>query len=101
MVVWYGKQFILKLLQITYSQGIYRNISLHDRRHGYLHALTATKIMQKIETLSNLAPKDVAETSRFLLEINFTELSGFHIEVQKYWILAVTAAHKAWELESA
>ena len=95
------KQCISKLLQITHSQWIYRNISFHDRRHGYLHALTATEIMQEIETLSNLAPKEVAKESCFLLEISFTELSGFHIEAQKYWILAVTAARTAQELELA
>ncbi len=30
------KQFISKILQLNYSQWIYRNISLHDKRHGYL-----------------------------------------------------------------
>jgi hypothetical protein len=50
-------QFISKLLQITHSQWIYQNISLHSRQHGYLHAMNATEIMQEIETLSNLAPK--------------------------------------------
>jgi hypothetical protein len=54
--------------------------------------------MQEIETLSNLAPKEVAKESRFLLEINFTDLSGFHIEAQKYWILAVNAARTARDL---
>jgi hypothetical protein len=95
------KQFISKLLQITHSQWIYQNISLHDRRHGYLHAMNATEIMQEIETLSNLAPEEVAKEIRFLLEINFTDLSGFHIEAQKYWILAVNAAHMARDLALA
>jgi len=57
--------------------------------------------MQEIETLSNLAPKEVAEDSRFLLEITFTALSGFHIKAQNYWILAVNAAHMARDLELA
>ena len=95
------KQFISKLLQITHSQWIYRNISLHDRRHGYLHAMNAAEIMQEIETLSNLAPKEVAKESCFLLEINFTDLSRFHIEAQKYWILAVNAARMAQDLALA
>jgi succinate dehydrogenase flavin-adding protein (antitoxin of CptAB toxin-antitoxin module) len=30
------KQFISKLLQLTHSQWIYRNISLHDKKQGYL-----------------------------------------------------------------
>jgi hypothetical protein len=57
--------------------------------------------MQKIETLSNLAPEDVPEASRFLLEINFTNLSRFHIKTQKYWTLAVNAARMAQELDLA
>ncbi len=61
----------------------------------------AAEIMQEIETLSNLASKGVAEERCFLLEINFTDLSGFHIKAQKYWILAVNAAHMAQELKLA
>jgi hypothetical protein len=57
--------------------------------------------MRKIEYLSTLAPKDVPKVSRFLLEINFTELSKFHIEIQKYWTLAVKAACTAQELHLA
>ncbi len=63
--------------------------------------MNATEIMQEIETLSNLASKEVAEESRFLLEINFTDLSGFHIKAQKYWILAKNAARTARDLASA
>ncbi len=74
---------------------------LHDRRQGYLHTKSAEEIMQEIESLSSLALKDVPEASRFLLEINFTELSKFHIETQKYWTLAVTAARTTQELNLA
>jgi hypothetical protein len=57
--------------------------------------------MREIEYLSSLAPEDVPKVSRFLLEINFTELSKFHIETQKYWTLAVKAACTAQELHLA
>ena len=95
------KQFISKLLQITHSQWIYRNVSLHDRQQGYLHKKNAEEIIWEMEFLSTLAPEDIPKASRFLLEINFTELSTFQIETQKYWILAVTAACTAQELNSA
>jgi hypothetical protein len=95
------KQFTSKLLQITHSQWIYHNVALHDRRQGYLHMKSAEEIMREIKSLSSLAPKDVPEVSPFLLEINFTELSRFHIETQKYWTLAVNAACTAQELNSA
>ena len=57
--------------------------------------MSAVEIMHEIETLSNLAPKNVAKDSRFLLEIYFTDLSRFHINTQKYWILAVNTARTA------
>jgi hypothetical protein len=95
------KQFISKLLQITHSQWIYCNFLLHDRHQGYLHTKSAEEIMWEIESLSSLAPKDVPKASRFLLKINFTELSKFHIETQKYWTLVVTAACTAQELNLA
>ncbi len=47
--------------------------------------------MKEMEVLADLSPEDVPEASRFLLEINFTELSQLHVETQKYWILAVNA----------
>jgi hypothetical protein len=37
----------------------------------------------------------------FLLEINFTELSRYHTETQKYWTLAVYAALVAQNCEQA
>ncbi len=39
--------------------------------------------------------------SQWILKINFTDLSGFHIKAQKYWILAVNAARMARDLELA
>jgi hypothetical protein len=78
------KQFISKLLQIMHSQWIYCNISLHNRRHGYMHTKNTADIMREIEYLSSLASKDVPKVNHFLLEINFTALSKFHIETQKY-----------------
>jgi hypothetical protein len=95
------KQFISKILQITHSQWIFWNISLHDKAHGYLHNKKADKIMQQINILLDLAPEEVPKDSRFLLKINFSELSSYHLETQKYWMLAVDAALKAKELESA
>ncbi len=57
--------------------------------------------MKEMEARSDLAPEDVPEASRFLLEINFTELPKCHIETQKYWILAVNAALAAQNRERA
>jgi hypothetical protein len=95
------KQFISRILQIMQSQWIFRNVSLHDRMHGYLHNQKAKEILQQINVLLDLAPEEVPKASQFLLEINFSELSKSHLETQKYWMLAVDAALKAKALELA
>ena len=93
------KHFISKLLQITHGQWIFRNISLHDMTRGYLHNKKAGELLQIINEFSEVAPEEIPEDSRFLLEINFTELTKSHLEHQTYWTLAMDAAVKAQELE--
>jgi hypothetical protein len=57
--------------------------------------------VKEIDVFLDLAPEDVPEASRFLLEINFSERSKFYLKTQKYWMLVVDAALKANALESA
>ncbi len=95
------KQFISKILQLTHSQWIFRNISFHDKKNGYLCNKMADELLQHINSPLDLALEDLPESSRFLLEINFSELSASHLETQKYWTLAVDAALKANVLEYA
>jgi hypothetical protein len=57
--------------------------------------------MKEINVLLDLAPGDIPKASRFLLKINFSELSNLYLETQKYWTLAVDAALKAKALESS
>jgi hypothetical protein len=86
------KQFISKILQLIHSQWMYPNISLHNKRHGYLQNQQLESLLQTIAELSNLSPEEVPDNSRFLLEFNFTELTKAHLETQRYWTLAVNAA---------
>ena len=95
------KQFISKILQITHSQWIFRNISFHDRKNDYLRNKTADELLQHINSLSEVSPEELPESSCFPLEIIFSELSKHHIETQRYWTLAVDAALKANALEQA
>jgi hypothetical protein len=94
------KTFITTILQITQSQWIFCNISLHDKRHGYLHHKRVEDLYKEILELLDLAPDKVPETSHFLLKINFTELTKALLKTQHYWTLAVNAALKAQRLEA-
>jgi hypothetical protein len=67
------KQFISRILQLTHSQWIFRNISFHDKTNGFLRNKKADEILQLINEFAEVAPEDVPSNSRFLLEINFSE----------------------------
>ena len=69
--------------------------------HGYLCIKKAEEIIQQINVLSEVAPEEVPKDSQFLLEINFSKLSTFHLNTQTNWTLAMDAALKAKALESA
>jgi hypothetical protein len=93
------KQFIAKILQITHSQWIYRNISLHNKHQGYLWNKQLEDLLQEITKLSELSPNKVPDNCRFLLEVNFTELTTSHLETQQYWTLEMNAALTAQQLD--
>jgi hypothetical protein len=95
------RQFISRMLHLTHLQWIFRNISLHDKTNGFLCNKKADKILQLINEFAEVAPEDVPEDSRFLLEINFSKLTKAHLETQTYWTLAVDAAIMAKALELA
>jgi hypothetical protein len=68
------------------------DLTLHDKLCGYLHNKSLEDIKQNIEELAETSPEDIPEESKFLLEINFGDLTKSHIENQQYWIIALRAA---------
>lgn len=52
-------------------------------------------VLGGIECYLDLAPADISQTSRFLLEIPFQELEQAHPTEKSYWLLAIKAAHCA------
>jgi hypothetical protein len=77
------KSLISKLLHITHLQWIYCNFTLHDKLCGYLHNKSLVDIRITIEELAETSPEDIPEESKFLLEINFGNLTKSHIKNQQ------------------
>ena len=73
------KHFIDRILQITHSQWIYRNVCLHDRKEGYLHNNEMEEIKDKAEELAEINPIELPKESRFLLEIDGESQQMGHI----------------------
>ncbi len=86
------KSLISKLLHTTHLQWIYRNFTLHNKLCGYLHKKNLDDIQLTIKELADTAPEEVPEGSKFLLEINFGDLTKSHIKNQQYWVIAIQVA---------
>ncbi len=85
------KQFISRILHITHSQWIFRNISLHDKSFGYIQNKQLGDITRKIDKLADATSESIPPESQFLLDINFLASSS-NLEAKSYWILAMKAA---------
>ncbi len=59
----WAKQFISKLLHVTHSQWIFRNISLHNKINGYLCKKKSEEIMLELKSLAGIAQEDVPAES--------------------------------------
>ncbi len=89
------KQLISRLLTITHSQWIYRNISLHSNQGGQLHKERVEQMREEIEELLETEPGEIPTESQFLLDMSMEEITASHTETQAYWIKAVSAARQA------
>ena len=78
------KTFISKILHITHSQWIYRNISLRDRRMGHFALDTSLKVLHDIEELMDTPSHEIPEDCRFLLEFDLAKLRNLDNNGQQY-----------------
>lgn len=91
----WAKGFITRLLHLSHSQWIYRNVSLHDLSNGYLRRKKRRDMLRDIARLLETPSDEVPEECRFLLEVDHAALEGASLDRQAYWVLAVEAAKGA------
>ncbi len=89
------KAFISHLLQISHSQWIFRNYTLHDKQRGYLRLRLRSKVLCKIHELLETPPSEVPPESQYLLELDHSAMYKASYEEQAYWVLALKAARRA------
>jgi len=88
----WGKQLISQILQISYAQWVFRNVSLHNKEAGYLQKLERRKVLQEIDRLAGIDPSNIPTGSRYLLEMDFSSSQSATLEEQSYWLFAMRAA---------
>ena len=89
------RTFISKVLHITHSQWIFRNITLHDRRRGVLRLQDRVAILREIEHLMLTKKRHIPSDCAFLLEFDLNTLRNSDLDGQQYWVYAVKAARHA------
>ena len=88
-------QFINKVLTMSHSQWIYRNVSYHDKKHGYAKRKRVEELNHTIRHMCTVNPRDLPQDSRFLLEIDANDLSKESMMKKEYWVETMEAAVKA------
>ena len=90
----WAKCLVVKLLEATHGQWLYRNVVVHDLVGG-LEAVTRKQELQvKTESQIVLGRDRLDEQDKYLLEINLEDLEHSSGEDHYYWLLAIPAARE-------
>ena len=89
---------VIKLLECTHGQWLYRNVVVHDAMSGTLATARKEEIQRAIEEQQSIGTQDLQEEDHYLLEVNLENLEVSSGERQEYWLVAIQAARRASEI---
>ena len=91
-------KLVIKLLEVTHGQWIFRNLMVHDSILGVLVTRDKEELQVEIEKQKELGGEGLAEQDKWMLEVNLADLEKMTGESQYYWLVAVQAAREAYNL---
>jgi len=89
---------IIKLLEATHAQWLYRCIQMHDTTSGALRTTRKEELQREIDRQLEADTDGLLEEDQYLAEVNIENLENSAGERQEYWLLAIRAARKACRL---
>ncbi len=89
------------LMQASHCHWIFQKFTLHNKQRGYLHLQHCKDLLRELDKLINTPSDNIPEESRYLLELDYSELYNAPLEQQSYWVLAMKAACQAGRQASA
>ena len=90
----WAQHLVVRLLEVTHGQWIYRNVQVHDIVSG-VHATRRKEELQgAIEDQLDLGEDGLDEQDKWLLDINLEDLETTSGEDQYYWLLQIQAARE-------
>jgi hypothetical protein len=84
---------VTQLQEMSHSQWLYRNFSLHHLTAGYLRRQEEKNLRETARELATLDPSKLPAGSHYLLEIDI-ESAEQSFSTISYWVLAMKAAQK-------
>ena len=80
----WAKELVLRLIEITHGQWLYRNVMVHDKTAGDLASQRKEEIRTALEEQLAVGEDGLEEDDKFLFEINLDEFNETTREDQEY-----------------
>jgi hypothetical protein len=68
------KLFVSQLIQISHSQWIFPNYTLHNKQWEYLCLWARSEVLQEVHKLLDTAMANIPKKSQYLLELDHSTL---------------------------
>ncbi len=91
----WARSLIVKLLEATHGQWIYRNIQIHNLVAGTQATLWKEEIQREIEKQMELGMGGLLEEDHWMMEVILEDMVYTLGEQEEYWLVAVKAAWEA------
>jgi hypothetical protein len=95
----WGWELVIRLLEITHGQWLYRNVQVHDRITGTIATQRKEELQMEIQHQQELGTAGLLEEDRYLADVNLGDLEDASGIKETYWLLAIQAAREAFRLE--
>ena len=86
---------VIKLLEATHGQWLYRCVQVHDRVQGTIATQRKEELQREIEDEQEQGFDGLLEEDQYLEEVKLEDLENTSGERQEYWLVAMRAAREA------
>ncbi len=97
----WAQGLVIKLLEATHGQWLYRYVQVHNSTAGSQAAVRKEEIQGWIEDKIELGKEGLNVQDHYLLEVNLEDLEYSLGEEQSYWLLQIQAARCEQALREA
>ena len=94
-----GNRKIIKLLETTHGQWLYRCVQVHDRISGIQATHRKEELQMAIKAQQDMGWEGLLEEDQYLVEVNLEDLEHTSGKRHEYWLVAIQAAREASRLQ--